>query len=495
MCLIPARLREWGTTMRTDPTFLTLAEASRLIAAKALSPIELTQACLDRHASVDHVLHSVITPTPELALRDAKQAEIDILREGPRSPLHGVPYTLKDIFETAGIRTTAQSRSLADYVPATDCHVQARLAAAGGVLIGKTTTWEFAHGGPSWDVLAPPACNPWKPSRHPAGSSSGSAVAVAAGLCLATMGSDTGGSIRQPAAVCGIAGIKPTYGRVSRRGALPNCFSHDHVGPLAWNCEDLAILLNLIAGYDFLDPGSANEPVPTDYRQSMSGHLQGLKIGVPWQWIDEQAPISATNRQALCDALMVMQDLGACITTVTLPPLIEFNDSKRVIAMAELFSIHQHTLRARPDLLGSSLRFRILGGALLRAEDYVQAMRLRARLAAATQRVMRQVDLLVLPCNEPAGLLQAGNPESLFESLSYTAPFNVSGNPALSVCNGFDAEGMPLSLQIVGRLFDEATVLRAGDAYERATPWRQRRPDVQALATQPSHTDSQRLVA
>lgn len=474
--------------MNSDLTFLTLAEASRLIAAKALSPMELTQACLARQASVDDALHSVITPTPELALRQARQAELDILRDGPRSPLHGIPYTLKDIFETAGIRTSGQSRSLAEHVPDIDCHVQTKLAAAGGVLVGKTTTWEFAHGGPSWDVLGPPARNPWDTSRHPAGSSSGSAVAVAAGLCLATIGSDTGGSIRQPAAVCGIAGIKPTYGRVSRRGVLPNCFSHDHVGPLAWNCEDLAIILNLISGYDAKDPGSAKESIPTDYRESLNGDLRGLKIGVPWHWIDEEAPISAPNRQALLDALEVLKALGASVTTVRLPPLIEFNDSKRIIAMAELFSIHQSTLRSRPDLLGSSLRFRILGGALLRAEDYVQAMRLRARLAAATQHVMREVDLLVLPCNEPAGLLQAGNPESLFETLSYTAPFNASGNPALSVCNGFDADGMPLSLQIVGRLFDEGTVLRAGDAYEKATPWRQRRPDIQALVRQANHS-------
>lgn len=470
--------------MNSDPTLLTLGEASRLIAEKKLSPLELTQACIARQDAVDDALHSFITPTPELALRQAREAEAEIQRHGPRSALHGIPYTLKDIFETAGIRTTGQSRSMADHVPDADCQVHTSLAAAGGVLLGKTTTWEFAHGGPSWDVLGPPARNPWNTARHPAGSSSGSAAAVAAGLCLATMGSDTGGSIRQPAAVCGIAGIKPTYGRISRRGVLPNCYSHDHVGPMAWNCEDLAILLNITAGYDAQDPGSAREPIPNDYRDTLSGNLQGLVIGVPWHWVNVEAPVSAASRQAFLDAVDVLQGLGATVHTVTLPPLVEFNDSKRVIAMAELFAIHQSTMRTRPDLLGSSLRFRIYGGALLRAEDYVQASRLRARLTSATQRVLREVDLIVTPCSEPAGLLQDGNPESLFESLSYTAPFNSSGNPALSVCSGFDADGMPHSLQIVGRLFDEATVLRAGDAYEKATPWRHRRPDIQALATQ-----------
>jgi len=477
--------------MSSDPTFLTVAEASRLIAARALSPVELTEACLARQAEVDDVLHSFITPTPELAMRQAREAEAEIMRAGPRGPLHGIPYTLKDIFETAGIRTTGQSRSLADYVPAADCYVQTALAAAGGVLLGKTTTWEFAHGGPSWDVFGPPACNPWNTARHPAGSSSGSAAGLAAGLFLATIGSDTGGSIRQPAAACGTAGIKPTYGRVSRRGVLPNCFSHDHVGPLAWTCEDLAILMNVIAGHDAMDPGSAREPVPADYRDALCGDLRGLTIGVPWQWMDEEAPISASNRQAFEAALDVLEGLGAGVRGVTLPPLAEFNDSKRIIAMAELFSIHQATLRARPDLLGSSLRYRIMGGALLRAEDYVQAMRMRANLTAAVQQVLREVDLLVLPCSEPAGPLQEGNPESLFTALSYTAPFNVSGNPALSVCNGFDADGMPFSLQIAGRLFDESTVLRAGDAYEKATSWRQRRPDVGVLARQAAQARQQ----
>jgi aspartyl-tRNA(Asn)/glutamyl-tRNA(Gln) amidotransferase subunit A len=225
--------------MTADPTFLSLAEASRLIASKALSPVELTDACLARVDAVDAALYSFVTPTPELARTQARLAEAEIQRNGPRSPLHGIPYSLKDVYETAGILTTGQSRLLADYVPTEDCHAQSALAAAGGVMMGKTTTWEFAHGGPSWDVVAPPARNPWDTTRSPAGSSSGSGAAIAAGLCLATMGTDTGGSIRLPAALCGIAGIKPTYGRVSRRGILPNSFSHDHAGPMAWTTEDV----------------------------------------------------------------------------------------------------------------------------------------------------------------------------------------------------------------------------------------------------------------
>jgi aspartyl-tRNA(Asn)/glutamyl-tRNA(Gln) amidotransferase subunit A len=469
--------------MNDDPTFLTIAEASRLIASKALSPVELTEACLARMHAVDAALCSFITPTPELALEQASAAEAEIQRGGLRGPLHGIPYSLKDIYETAGIRTTGQSRLLAGYIPAQDCPAQLALNAAGGILMGKTTTWEFAHGGPSWDVVAPPAHNPWNTDRHPAGSSSGSGAAIAAGLCLATMGSDTGGSIRMPAAACGIAGIKPTYGRVSRRGVLPNSFSHDHAGPMAWSSEDLAILLGIVAGHDPLDPGSADQPVP-DYRAALCGHVRDLTIGVPQAWYEKEAPISAGYRQALDTALDVLRELGATVRPITLPSLLAYNDCKRVIAMAELFSIHENALRTRPEMFGASLRYRIIGGAVLRAEDYVQAMRMRRELAAATQAVFGKVDLVVLPCAEPAGKLEPTSPHWMFSQPNYTTPFNTSGNPALSVCAGFDADGMPYSLQIAGRLFDEATVLRAGDAYEKATAWRARRPDIAVLTAQ-----------
>jgi len=234
----------------TELYFITVAEAARRIARRELSPVELTEGCLQRIGAFDDQLQSFVTLTADLARRQAKAAEAEIMRDGPRSPLHGVPYCLKDIVETMGIRTTGQSRLLADHIPAEDAVVAAKLRDAGGILLGKTATWEFAHGGPSWDVLFPPARNPWNTAHHPAGSSSGSGAAIAAGFAPATIGSDTGGSIRGPAAACGIAGLKPTYGLVSRRGVLPNCFSHDHVGPLAWTSEDVAILLSIVAGHD-----------------------------------------------------------------------------------------------------------------------------------------------------------------------------------------------------------------------------------------------------
>jgi aspartyl-tRNA(Asn)/glutamyl-tRNA(Gln) amidotransferase subunit A len=459
----------------TELAFLTIAEAARLIAKRELSPVDLTEACLRRIETLDSQLDSFVTVTAERARAEAKTAEAAIMASGPRSRLHGVPYCLKDIFDTAGIRTTAMSKLLADNVPARDSHCQEKLAAAGGVLLGKNATWEFAHGGPSWDILFPPARNPWDRTCSPAGSSSGSAAAVAAGFAPATLGSDTGGSIRSPAAACGIAGLKPTYGLVSRRGVLPNCFSQDHAGPLAWTTDDVAILLQAIAGHDPEDPGSADVAIP-DYSAALTRSVKGLVIGVPTRWLEKEAPPSAATMAAFEAALDVFRGLGASVRAVTLPPIEQFDDAKKIIAISELFTIHAADLRKRPELFGASLRYRIIAGGLVRAEDYIQAMRLRTELARSLQAVLSTVDLLMLPTSEPAGKLEPVHPSTLFTRPSLTAAFNIGGNPALSVCSGFDARGLPFSLQIVGRLFDEPTVLRAGDAYEKATPWRDKRP-------------------
>jgi aspartyl-tRNA(Asn)/glutamyl-tRNA(Gln) amidotransferase subunit A len=466
----------------SDLHFLTIAEASRLIAARKLSPVELTEAYLNRIAALDDQLDSFVTLTAERAQKEARVAEAEIAASGPRSRMHGIPYSLKDIYDTAGIRTTAQSRLLADNIPTRDAACQEKLAAAGGVLLGKNATWEFAHGGPSWDVLFPPARNPWNSDHTPAGSSSGSGAAVAAGFSPAALGSDTGGSIRGPAAACGIAGLKPTYGLVSRRGVIPNCFSHDHAGPLAWTAEDVAILMEIIAGHDPEDPGSLNVPVP-DFVAALTGEVGGLVIGVPWRWLEEEIPLEPATRAAFDAALGVFRDLGATVRPVSLPPLQEFDDAKRTIAVVELFTIHGKDLRTRPELFGSSLRYRIIAGGLVRAEEYVQAMRQRTVLARAMQTVMATVDVLMLPTAEPAGKLEPLAPESLFTRPSFTTAFNVGGNPALSVCCGYAEDGMPFSLQIAGRVLADATVLRVGDAYEKATPWRDRRPNLVTRAT------------
>jgi aspartyl-tRNA(Asn)/glutamyl-tRNA(Gln) amidotransferase subunit A len=466
----------------SDLHFLTIADASRMIAARKLSPVELTEAYLDRIAALDDQLDSFVTLTADRARAEARAAEAAIAADGPRTRMHGIPYCLKDIYDTAGIRTTAQSKLLADNVPTRDAACQEKLAAAGGVLLGKNATWEFAHGGPSWDVLFPPARNPWNREYSPAGSSSGSGAAVAAGFAPATFGSDTGGSIRGPAAACGIAGLKPTYGLVSRRGVIPNCFSHDHAGPLAWTAEDVAILMQIIAGHDPEDPGSLDVPVP-DFTAALTGDVSGLVIGVPWRWLEEESPLQPATRAAFDAALGVFRDLGAEIRPVSLPPIQQFEDAKKTIAVVELFTIHGPDLRTRPELFGSSLRYRIIAGGLVRAEEYVWAMRQRTVLARAMQSVMATVDVLMLPTQEPAGKLEPIDPATLFTKPSFTTAFNVGGNPALSLCCGFAENGMPFSLQIVGKLLDDANVLRVGDAYEKATPWRDRRPSLVARAT------------
>jgi len=459
----------------TDLAFLSITEAARLIATRQLSPVELTEAYLTRIEALDHLLDSFVTLTAERARAEAKAAEATIMASGPISRMHGIPYCLKDIYETAGIRTTAMSKLLADNVPTRDSFCQEKLVAAGGVLLGKNATWEFAHGGPSWDILFPPARNPWNRAYSPAGSSSGSATAVAAGFAPATLGSDTGGSIRGPAAACGISGLKPTYGLVSRRGVIPNCFSHDHAGPLAWTSEDLAILMQIISGHDPEDPGSANVPVP-DFTAALTGDVKGIVIGVPVSWLEEDDPPKPATKAGFDAALEVFRGLGCSVRPVKLPPLRQFDDAKKTIAVAELFTIHAKDLRSRPEMFGASLRYRIIAGGLVRAEEYINAMRMRTDLARAMQGVMETVDVVMLPTSEPAGKLEPVPPSSLFTRSSFTTPFNVGGNPALSVCCGFAENGMPFSLQIAGQLFDDATVLRVGDAYEKATPWRNQRP-------------------
>lgn len=447
----------------SDIRDLTLADLAAAYRNKALSPVEVAADRLAAIETGDGALKSFITLCPERTMDEARKAEAAFQGGGDLPAMTGIPYGLKDIVETAGLRTTGQSRSLADHIPAQDAFVAARLRKAGAVLMGKNTTWEFAHGGPSWDVVAPPAHNARNPLHHPAGSSSGTGAAIAEGFVACGIGTDTGGSIRLPAAACGIVGLKPTYGRVSRRGVFPNSFSHDHAGPMARTCRDAALMLQTIAGHDPMDPGSADRTVP-DYASALTGDAKGLTIGVPRAWLESATEATVRNFE---QSLAVLAEAGAIIVDVTLPSLKDFGDCKKIISMAELFAIHGPTLRRAPDLLGDSLRYRIQCGALIRAEEYIAAQRWRTRLCRAMSGVFATVDLIATPTMEPAGLLEPTPHSSLFKGGSFTTPFNTSGSPAVSLCSGLDAKGLPQSLQLAGRPFDEATVLRAGDAFER----------------------------
>lgn len=453
----------------------TIAEAAGLIERRELSPVELTKACLARVAALDDKICSFLLTRPEAALAEAAAAEQEIMSGRYRGPLHGIPIGLKDIFDTAGIRTTAHSKILIDNVPDEDAVTTRLLAAAGTILLGKLATHEFAMGGPSFDLPWPPARNPWNPEHFTGGSSSGTAAAVAAGLILGGSGSDTGGSIRSPSAYCGVTGIKPTYGRVSRRGVIPLAYSLDHVGPLAWTAEDCAILLQAMAGHDPHDPGSAKIPVP-DYRAALRPDLRGIRVGVVRHFFETDHRIGDEGRAAIDVALGVMRDLGAELREVRLSPLQDYGACGWIILFAESWAVHQNIMRKRFLDYGRMMRNRVMLGAFLSSADYIEALRLRGELVREMDEAMRDVDVLV----------SAVTPEDaprLDEKTSYESfqrplmmPFNVTGQPAMAVRCGLSRRGLPLGLQIAGRPFEEGTVLRVGHAYELATPWRGMRP-------------------
>ena len=460
----------------TNPAWLTISEASDLIACKALSPVELIEACLRRIETLDSQICAVVTLTGEQAMEEARRAEAEIANGRRRGPMHGIPFGLKDIYDTAEIRTAGQSRIAIDNVPAKNAAAVDRLHGAGTILMGKLTTHEFARSGPAFDLPWPPARNPWDPARVPGGSSSGSAAAVAAGFLPAALGTDTGGSIRGPAALCGVVGLKPSYGRVSRRGVMPNAFSLDLCGPLTWSVEDCAIVLGVIAGADPLDPTSAERPVP-DYRATLTDGANGLRVGAVRHFWEEDLPASPAIRTAMEDAIEVLRGLGAVVDEIRLRPLVEYNAVKIALGETEVYAVHQPNLLARLDEFGVDFQKRIVAACLIGTPAYVQAQRERRRMIAGMKGAFDRCDVLLTATGARAAVaFGTPSPPASWAGPGMTAPFSVLGLPAISLCNGFDADGMPLGMQLVGRPFDEATVLRAAHAYEAATPWRDRRP-------------------
>lgn len=462
--------------------FLTIAEAARLIERRELSPVRLVEHLLSRVSALDCQVNAFITLCGDRALEQAHQAEREIAAGRYRGPMHGIPFALKDVIETDGIPTTAHSGVLKEHVPKRDATVVTKLYNAGAILLGKAATHEFAHGGPSFDLPWPPARNPWNLGHFTGGSSSGSAAAVAAGFVPAALGTDTGGSIRIPAALCGVTGLKPTYGLVSRHGVIPNSYTFDHCGPLAWTAEDCALVLQAIAGHDPSDPASSTHTVP-DYREALQADLAGIRIGVVRHFWEEDLPVAATVSAALDAACEVLRGLGANLEPVRVRPLQEYTDVKNLISGAELFSVHQQLLIDRAQDLGAIMRSRILAFCAFQATDYVQAQRQRLRLIREIERLYGRYDLFLTATPGPAPPLDAHRAIGLqekWEKPKFTAFASVTGGPAVAVCNSFDSAGMPLAFEISGRPFDDGAVLRAAHAYQRATPWRSRRPKLAA---------------
>jgi aspartyl-tRNA(Asn)/glutamyl-tRNA(Gln) amidotransferase subunit A len=458
------------------PDFLTITEAARLIEQRELSPVELVDSRLARIERFDGKLNSFIRVLADEARAAARSAEAEIAAGKYRGPLHGIPIGLKDIYETAGVATTGHSKVMQDHVPKADAFSVARLKAAGAVVMGKLATHEFALGGPSFDLPWPPARNPWDLSRFTGGSSSGTGASVAAGLVLGGTGSDTGGSIRGPAAFCGLAGIKPTYGLISRMGILPLAFSLDHAGPMAWTAEDCAILLQAMAGHDPADPGSANHPIP-DYRAALAGEVKGLRIGLIRHFYERDNEVNAATRGAIAAAAQTLEGLGCTVREVTLSPLADWAACGMAIMQSEAYAIHEANLRTRFTDYGEIFRDRMALAGLVTGADYVQALRRRRELVDELERAMADLDLVMTaaaPSEAPP--IDSVPKFAILERPSLTIAFNVTGSPAMSVCCGYTDTGLPLSFQLVGKRFADATVLRLAHAYEQATPWRGRRP-------------------
>ena len=464
-------------------THPTITAAAPLIAARELSPVDLVRAHLDRIAATDAALNSFITLLADRALAAARAAERAIMAGDCLGPLHGIPIGLKDLYYTKGIPTTIGSKIMRDFVPDYDAAVTERFAAAGAILLGKLQMHEFALGVTSENPHDGPARNPWDTARVTGGSSGGSGSAVAAGQCMAALGSDTGGSIRIPSALCGIAGLKPTFGRVSRHGVFPLSHSLDTVGPMARCVSDLALVMNVIAGYDPRDPSCANRP-GEDFAALLGQPIAGLRIGVPQEhFYDVIAP---EVRAAVQDAAAVLQALGADVEECSIPAL---NDSLAIsgaILLPEAGEVHRENLILRARDIGDDVRARLEDGALTPAIAYIKAQRARAEYNRRIAEAMRKYDILLAPAaatgapkiDDDMVDVNGASVSKLALLSRLTRPFNIGGVPTASVPCGFTSEALPIGLQLAGRPFEDARVLQVAHAYEQATDWRARRPPI-----------------
>ena len=469
-----------------DPTELCYFSAgalSRLIRDREVSCVEVVEAHLARCESLEATLNSFITLLPDQALAAARRADREIASGEYRGPLHGIPLGLKDLYYARGIRNTSGSRIFDGFVPDYDSTIAVRFKDAGAILLGKLNMHQFAYGPTGENLDYGHMHNPWNPALIAGGSSGGSGSSAAAGQCTLTMGSDTGGSIRIPSALCGLAGLKPTYGRLSRHGLTVLSWSLDHAGPMCRTVEDCALVMNALAGYDPQDPASADVPVP-DYTGALTGDVRGLRIGVPKEYFE--VPMDPQVERAVRAAIQLLGDLGAIVTEVSWPMYHQSASISTTILMAEAAAYHRDLVLSKGPQLMPLVRLRIEAGLFISAAEYIQAQRARTLFDRQSRELLNEVDLLAgptLPITAPRiGATEVQVGDTVMGSspalTQYTRAFNLNGFPAITVPCGFSEEGLPIGLQLAGRPFDEETVLRAAYAYEQATEWHQRRPEL-----------------
>jgi aspartyl-tRNA(Asn)/glutamyl-tRNA(Gln) amidotransferase subunit A len=459
------------------PHWISATAAVAAFRAGDLSPVEYLRALLLRIDRHDPALNVFIRLDADAAMEAARAAERELAHGHARGPLHGLPVGIKDIIDVGGLPTTCHSQILRDNIAAADAVCVAKLRAAGAIVLGKLSTHEFAIGGPSFDLPFPPARNPWNRDHHPGGSSSGSGAGLAAGFFPLALGTDTGGSVRNPASACGIVGLKPTYGRVSRRGVFPLSFTLDHVGPMARTVADAALMLGVIEGHDPRDPGSVPCPVAGD--PALERGVRGLRIGFVRHFHETDMPADAQVAAALEEVARTLAAEGATIVDITLPSLGEFAAVNRMILNSEAWSIHAPWLRERPGEYGQLSRQRLMAGAFLQAGDYVGAQRRRAQMIAAVDAALAEVDVLLCASSmDPACPIEDAALVARTYPRQARTPFNVTGHPALAMMAGLSRDGLPLSVQFAARPFDEAGLFRVARAWERASGLADRHPEL-----------------
>ena len=463
--------------------YMGAGDLSKLVQSKEISPVEIIEAHLTRIDATEPVLNSFITLLADQARKSARQAEKDIQAGRYKGPLHGIPVALKDLYNTGGVRTTSGSRIFDTFIPTEDCTVAAKFHQAGAILLGKLNMHQFAYGPTGENPDYGHMHNPWNPDMVTGGSSGGSGSAAAAGQCTITTGSDTGGSIRIPAALCGIVGLKPTYGLVSRYGLSALSWSLDHPGPMTRTVEDTAITMNVIAGHDPKDVASAKVDIP-DYTSALTGDVKGLRIGIVKEYFE--VPLDPQVRKAVMDAISLLESMGAEIKEVSYPMFNQSQAISSTVLMAEATAYHRDLLEKDGHQLYEPVRQRLESGLFISAAEYLRAQQARSIFDQQGRRLLDEVDLLAGP-TEPvtapeilASKVMAGEQEvGVVGALTqYTRPYNINGFPAISVPCGFSDDEMPIGLQLAGRPFDELTVLRAAHAYEQANDWHTRRPPI-----------------